>query len=97
MGCYSELLPPRGMLTRPSTDGWGRCRGRLTDVGRAGLIFHSSGEGPLPQNNVRRTLRHCVEGSDLEWVTPHVLRKTIISVVDHTCSQRRILAQTSAT
>jgi integrase len=58
-------------------------RRRLADVGRAGLIFHTSGGGPLSQNNVRRTLRECVKGSKFEWVTPHVLRKTVITVVDN--------------
>lgn len=57
-------------------------RSRLPNVGRAGLIFHSSGGGPLSQNNVRRTLRDCVKGSKFDWVTPHALRKTIVTVVD---------------
>lgn len=58
-------------------------RRRLPDAGRAGLIFHTSGGGPLSQNNVRRTLRDCVKGSEFEWVTPHSFRKTLITVIDN--------------
>lgn len=49
-----------------------------------GLIFRSSRGtgGPISQNNLRRLLRSIVEGTELEWVTPHSARKTVLTAVN---------------
>jgi integrase len=47
----------------------------------SGLLFETTSGTPLSPNNVRRTLRAAVAGTDLEWFSPHASRKTFATEV----------------
>ena len=80
LGVLKTIATRRGMLVPNFASDI--IRRRSDDLGRDGLLFHTAEGRPLSQNNIRRTLRNCLAGSDLAWVGPHDFRKTLISVVD---------------
>jgi integrase len=56
---------------------------RSATPGKDGLVFHASRtSGPLNLNNLRRTLRDSVVGSEFEgWASTHTMRRTIGTLV----------------
>jgi integrase len=56
---------------------------RALTPGNDGLLFHSSrSHGPLNLNNLRRTLRSALSGSEFEgWASSHTMRRTIGTLV----------------
>ena len=55
---------------------------RAETASGAGLLFHAADGGPLNLNNIRRTLRAALKGSQFSnWMSTHTMRRTVATMV----------------
>lgn len=57
------------------------------------MLFPSSTGTVRSPHNFRRQWRDARAGSDYEWVTPHVFRKSVATLIDHEYSSKHAAAQ----
>ena len=57
------------------------------------FLFPSAAGTVRSPNNFRRQWRDAREGSGYEWVTPHVFRKTVATIIDREYSSKDAAAQ----
>ena len=55
---------------------------RMDDPSPDALVFSSRNGTPLTMNNVRRQLRHVLDLSGIEGVTPHSFRRTVATAIN---------------
>ncbi|WBM80685.1 tyrosine-type recombinase/integrase [Cryobacterium breve] len=55
---------------------------RRAHEGKWNLVFATKNGNPFLQQNLGRSLRAIVAGTDLEWITSHALRKTSATTID---------------
>lgn len=56
---------------------------RRDDPSLDALLFCNRDGGPLTTNNVRRQLRHVLDLSGIEGVTPHMFRRTVATAISN--------------
>jgi integrase len=59
-------------------------RRQLELNGSTEYVFTTGNGTPVSPNNVRRAWRQAREGTSLDWVTPHSLRKSVATLLDGT-------------
>lgn len=57
------------------------------------FLFPSAAGTVRSPNIFRRQWRDASEGSDYEWVTPHILRRTVATIIDRKYSSKDAAAQ----
>lgn len=67
-------------LTKTATDALMRMRVE-SPGNHSGLVFAARTGGPIDPHNYGRRWREIVKGTELDWVTPHVLRKTVATII----------------
>ena len=57
------------------------------------ILFSSSAGTVRSPHNFRRQWRDARSGTGYEWVTPHVFRKSVATLIDHEYSSKQAAAQ----
>jgi integrase len=57
------------------------------------LVFPSSTGTVRSPHNFRRQWRDAIDGTGYEWVTPHVFRKTVTTLIDRQYGSKNAAAQ----
>jgi integrase len=85
-GFRTVKLPPFAVRTL-------KCKQTTEDPQPDDMLFPSSTGTVRSPHNFRRQWRDARSGSDYEWVTPHVFRKSVATLIDQQYSSKQAAAQ----